>query len=122
MLDVSGSSELLELRGLNTMFAVFESGGKQHRVVEGEVVRLERLDGEPGDEVTFDRVLMVANGDDVSIGEPLVEGGRVIAEVVGQGRHRKIRVIKFKRRKNYLRRKGHRQHFTEVKITAITAH
>ena len=104
------------------MFAVFESGGKQHRVVEGEVVRLERLDGEPGDEVTFDRVLMVANGDDVSIGEPLVEGGRVIAEVVGQGRHRKIRVIKFKRRKNYLRRKGHRQHFTEVKITAITAH
>ena len=122
MLDVSGSSELLELRGLNTMFAVFESGGKQHRVVEGEVVRLERLDGEPGDEVTFDRVLMVANGDDVSIGEPLVEGGRVTAEVVGQGRHRKVRVIKFKRRKNYLRRKGHRQHFTEVKITAITAH
>ncbi len=104
------------------MFAIFESGGKQHRVVEGEVVRLERLDGEPGDQVTFDRVLMVANGDDVSIGEPLVEGGRVIAEVVGQGRHRKIRVIKFKRRKNYLRRKGHRQHFTEVKITAITAH
>ena len=121
MLDVSGSSELLESRGLNTMFAVFESGGKQHRVVEGEVVRLERLDGEPGDEVTFDRVLMVANGDDVSIGEPLVEGGRVTAEVVGQGRHRKVRVIKFKRRKNYLRRKGHRQHFTEVKITAITA-
>ncbi len=103
------------------MFAVIESGGKQHRVVEGEVLRLERLDGEPGDEVVFDRVLMVADGDDVSIGAPLVDGGRVTAEVVGQGRGRKISVIKFKRRKNYLRKKGHRQHFTEVRITAISA-
>ena len=102
------------------MFAVFESGGKQHRVVEGEVVRLERLAGEPGDEVVFDRVLLVADGDDVSIGAPLVEGCRVTGEVVEQGRGRKIRVIKFKRRKNYLRRKGHRQHFTDVKIIAIT--
>lgn len=102
------------------MFAVFESGGKQHRVVEGEVVRLERLAGEPGDEVVFDRVLMVADGDDVAIGSPLVEGGRVTGEVVDQGRDRKIRVIKFKRRKNYLRKKGHRQHFTDVRITAIT--
>ena len=103
------------------MFAVFESGGKQHRVVEGEVVRLERLDGEPGDAVTFDRVLMVAEGDEVSIGAPLVEGSRVTGEVVVQGRGRKIRVIKFKRRKNYLRKKGHRQAFTDVRITAITA-
>ena len=101
------------------MFAVFESGGKQHRVVEGEVVRLERLDGEPGDTVVFDRVLMIAEGDEVAIGEPLVEGGQVTGEVVEQGRGKKIRVIKFKRRKNYLRKKGHRQAFTDVKITAI---
>lgn len=103
------------------MFAVFESGGKQHRAVEGEVVRLERLDGDPGDEVVFDRVLMLAKGDDVAVGTPLVDGVRVTGEVVGQGRGRKIRVIKFKRRKNYLRKKGHRQHFTDVRIKAITS-
>ena len=102
------------------MFAVFESGGKQHRVVEGEVVRLERLDGEPGDNIVFDRVLMIAEGDDVAIGAPLVEGGSVTGEVVSQGRGKKITVIKFKRRKNYLRKKGHRQAFTDVKITAIS--
>lgn len=102
------------------MFAVFESGGKQHRVVEGEVVRLERLDGTIGDPVTFERVLMIAEGDDVAVGTPLVDGGKVTGEVVLQGRGRKIRVIKFKRRKNYLRKKGHRQAFTDVRITAIT--
>ena len=101
------------------MFAVFESGGKQHRVVEGEVVRLERLEGEPGDNIVFDRVLMIAEGDDIAIGEPLVEGGSVTGEVVSQGRGKKITVIKFKRRKNYLRKKGHRQAFTDVRITAI---
>lgn len=101
------------------MFAVFESGGKQHRVVEGEVVRLERLDGEPGDTIVFNRVLMIAEGDDIAIGEPLVAGGQVTGEVVDQGRGKKIRVIKFKRRKNYLRKKGHRQAFTDVRITAI---
>ena len=101
------------------MFAVFESGGKQHRVVQGEVVRLERLDGDPGDTIVFDRVLMIAEGDDVAIGEPLVEGGQVTGKVVSQGRGRKIRVIKFKRRKNYLRKKGHRQSFTDVRTTAI---
>jgi len=102
------------------MFAVFESGGRQHRVVEGDVVRLERLPGVVGEDVTFDRVLMIAEGDDVAIGTPLLEGGRVTGEVVLQGLGRKIRVIKFKRRKNYLRRKGHRQAFTDVKITAIS--
>ena len=101
------------------MFAVFESGGKQHRAVEGEVVRLERLASKPGDRVVFDRVLMIAEGDDIAIGAPWVEGGRVTGEVVDQGRSRKITVIKFKRRKNYLRKKGHRQCFTDVRITAI---
>ena len=102
------------------MFAVFESGGKQHRVAEGEVVRLERLDGQPGEQVVFDRVLMIADGDDVAIGKPLIEGGQVAGEVVQQGRAQKITVIKFKRRKNYMRRKGHRQFYTDVRITAIS--
>ena len=101
------------------MFAVFSSGGKQHRVTEGEVIRVERLAAEPGDEVTFDKVLMVASGDEVSVGKPFVEGGKVTAEVVANGRGKKIRVIKFKRRKDYMRRQGHRQWYTELKITGI---
>ncbi len=101
------------------MFAVFSSGGKQHRVTEGEVIRVERLAAEPGDEVVFDKVLMVADGDDVSVGQPFVDGGKVTAEVVSSGRGKKIRVIKFKRRKDYMRRQGHRQWYTELKITGI---
>ena len=101
------------------MFAVFSSGGKQHRVTEGEVVRVEKLAVDTGDEVVFDKVLLVANGDDVSIGAPYVEGGKVTGEVLGNDRGKKIRVIKFKRRKDYLRRQGHRQWFTEVRITGI---
>ena len=101
------------------MFAVFSSGGKQHRVTEGEVVRVEKLAVDAGDEVVFDKVLLVADGDDVSVGAPYVEGGKVTGEVVGNDRDKKLRVIKFKRRKDYLRRQGHRQWFTEVKITGI---
>jgi large subunit ribosomal protein L21 len=103
------------------MFAVFASGGKQHRVVEGEVIRIERLAAEPGEEVVFDKVLMVADGDQVSVGTPFVDGGRVTAEVIGNDRRKKINVLKFKRRKDYLRRQGHRQWFTELKITGINA-
>ena len=103
------------------MFVVFESGGKQHRVSEGDLIRLERVSAAPGESVEFDRVLLVSNGDDVTVGTPYVEGGKVTAEVVEQGRADKIRVIKFKRRKNYLRRAGHRQSFTEVRITGINA-
>jgi len=101
------------------MFAVFQSGGKQHRVSEGDVVKLEKLTAEPGEEVVFDQVLMVSDGDDVNVGSPYVEGSQVKAEVLRTDRGRKIRVIKFKRRKDFLRRQGHRQWFTEVKITAI---
>ena len=103
------------------MFAVFASGGKQHRVTEGEIVRLELLDAEPGQEVVFDKVLMVADGDKVSVGAPYVDGGKVRGEVVGNDRARKIRVIKFKRRKDYKRTQGHRQWYTDVKITGIDA-
>ena len=101
------------------MFAVFSSGGKQHRVTEGEVVRVEKLPVDAGEEVVFDKVLLVANGDDVSVGAPYVDGGTVTGEVLGNDRGKKIRVIKFKRRKDYLRRQGHRQWFTEVRITGI---
>jgi large subunit ribosomal protein L21 len=102
------------------MFAVFQSGGKQHRVSEGDVVKLEKIVAEPGEEVVFDKVLMVANGDEVSVGEPFVAGSQVTGEVMRTDRAKKIRIIKFKRRKDYMRRQGHRQWFTEVKITAIS--
>lgn len=103
------------------MFAVIESGGKQHRVGEGEVLKLEKLGAAPGENVVFDKVLMVADGDNVNVGTPYVSGGKVTAEVLSEGRHKKIRIIKFKRRKDYLKRQGHRQWFTEVKITGISA-
>lgn len=102
------------------MFAVFASGGKQHRVTEGDLVRLELLDAEPGQEIVFDKVLLVADGDNVAVGAPYVEGGQVKGEVVANDRGRKLRIIKFKRRKNYMRTQGHRQWYTEVKITGIT--
>jgi len=102
------------------MFAVFASGGKQHRVTEGEVIKLELLTAEPGEEVVFEKVLIVADGDDVNVGKPYVEGGKVTAEVISHDRGKKIHVLKFKRRKDYLRRQGHRQSYTELKITGIS--
>lgn len=102
------------------MFAVFESGGKQHRVQEGDLVRLEKLEVEAGDAVTFDRVMLVGEGDELSIGTPLVDGGKVTAEVVAHGRGDKVVIIKFKRRQNYHRKLGHRQSYTEVRVTGIS--
>ncbi len=101
------------------MYAVIESGGKQHRVTEGEVLQLEKLDAATGDKVKFDKILMVGEGDSVKIGTPYVEGGQVTAEVLKQGRGDKVTIVKFNRRKNYRRKQGHRQMFTEVKITGI---
>ena len=103
------------------MYAVFVSGGKQHRVTEGETLRLERIAAALGDEVVFEQVLMVGGDGRLRIGQPLVEGGRVTASVVNHGRGKKVRVIKFKRRKGYMRSQGHRQGFTEVKVTGIKA-
>ncbi|XOV82203.1 MAG: 50S ribosomal protein L21 [bacterium] len=102
------------------MFAVFQSGGKQHRVSQGDVVKLEKIVAEPGEEVVFNEVLMVADGDNVNVGAPFVAGSAVTGEVIRTDRGKKVRIIKFKRRKDYLRRQGHRQWFTEVKITAIS--
>jgi large subunit ribosomal protein L21 len=102
------------------MYAVIESGGKQNRVEEGEQLKLEKIEAATGETIEFDQVLMVGAGSDVKIGAPLVEGGRVTAEVVSHGRHDKIRIVKFNRRKHYRKETGHRQWYTEVKITAIT--
>jgi large subunit ribosomal protein L21 len=103
------------------MYAVISTGGKQYRVSEGSVLRVEKLDGADGDKIEFDKVLLVGEGEKVSIGTPFVEGGKVEATVQSQGRRRKIDVIKFKRRKNYHRHHGHRQAYTEIRVTGISA-
>ncbi|WP_040928801.1 50S ribosomal protein L21 [Nosocomiicoccus massiliensis] len=102
------------------MFAIIETGGKQVKVEEGQTIFVEKLDANEGDTVTFDRVLLVG-GDDVKVGAPVVEGATVTAKVEQQGRGKKIHVVKFKRRKNYLRKQGHRQPFTKVTIEKIDA-
>ncbi|MCP8688506.1 MULTISPECIES: 50S ribosomal protein L21 [Marinobacterium] len=103
------------------MYAVIVSGGKQYRVQEGQTVRLEKLPAELGSSVEFDRVLLVGAGDDIKIGAPVVDGAKVTAEVVEHGRGKKVTILKFKRRKHHMKRQGHRQSFTEVKITGISA-
>lgn len=103
------------------MYAVIVSGGKQHRVQEGEILRLEKLEAATGDTVEFDQVLMVANGGDFTFGAPLVSGAKVKAEILSHGRADKVTIIKFRRRKHSLKRQGHRQWYTDVKITGINA-
>jgi large subunit ribosomal protein L21 len=103
------------------MYAVITTGGKQYRVSEGDVLRVERLDAEEGATVDFDQVLLVADGEDVKVGTPRVEGAKVTGTVKAHGRGRKIEIIKFKRRKHHMKRQGHRQWFTEVQITSIEA-
>ena len=103
------------------MYAVIESGGKQHRVEEGEILRLEKLDAAAGDKLKFDKILLVGEGESVKIGKPYVKGSQVTAEVVKEGRGGKVKIVKFHRRKHYKRQQGHRQWFTEVKIIGIKA-
>jgi large subunit ribosomal protein L21 len=103
------------------MYAVIRTGGKQLRVSEGDVVKVELLQAEQGQQVEFPEVLMVGEGDQVKIGKPVVAGAKVTGEVTEIGRHDKIRVIKFRRRKHYRKQQGHRQWYTAVKITGIKA-
>ena len=103
------------------MYAVFRTGGKQYRAKTGERLQVEKLDVEEGAVVSFDEVLLVGEGSDVKVGSPLLEGTSVTATVLRQGKSRKVPVVKFRRRKNYLRLGTHRQFFTEVEITAIGA-
>lgn len=102
------------------MYAVIESGGKQHRVEPGEVLKLEKLDAEAGATVDFDKVMLIGDASELKVGTPYVEGGKVSAEVVSHGRHDKVTIIKMRRRKHYRRQAGHRQWFTQVKITDIS--
>jgi large subunit ribosomal protein L21 len=102
------------------MYAVIESGGKQHRVTEGETLKLEKIEAATGDNIEFDRVLMLGGGESVKVGTPLVDSGKVTAEVVAHGRHKKVTIIKFNRRKHFRKQAGHRQWYTEVKITGIS--
>lgn len=103
------------------MYAVIRTGGKQYRVAEGDTVRVERLDAAEGDTVELGSVLLVADGDDIRVGEPLIEGGKVQARVRAHGRGDKIDIIKFRRRKHHQKRIGHRQAYTELEITGIKA-
>jgi len=103
------------------MYAVIKTGGKQYRVQEGDVLRVEKLAADEGATVELDQVLMVGEGSDVKVGAPYVAGGRVVATVRGHGRGKKISIIKFRRRKHHLKRQGHRQDYTELQITGIQA-
>lgn len=101
------------------MYAVVVTGGKQYRVEEGQTLKVEKLEVETGSAVELEKVLLIGNGDDVKIGQPVVEGAKVTAEVVTHGRHKKVKIMKFKRRKHHMKQMGHRQWFTELKITSI---
>jgi large subunit ribosomal protein L21 len=102
------------------MYAVFRSGGKQYRAAKGDVLRLEKIEADEGATIKFDEVLLVGEGSDVKVGNPVLSGSSVSGKVVRQGKSRKVPVVKFKRRQNYLRQGTHRQFFTEVEITSIT--
>ncbi len=103
------------------MYAVIQTGGKQYRVSKGLKLKVEKLDAAEGDSVELDKVLMVADGDEVKIGAPYLDGGKVTATVTAQGRGKKVKIIKFKRRKHHLKRQGHRQAYTELEITDIAS-
>ena len=102
------------------MYAVFRTGGKQYRAAKGDVLRLEKIEADEGATVKFDEVLLVGEGADVKVGSPLLSGSSVSGKVLRQGKTRKVPVVKFKRRQNYLRQGSHRQFFTEVEITGIS--
>jgi len=101
------------------MYAVIESGGQQHRVAEGDILKLEKIDARTGEVLEFDKVLMVG-GKELKIGTPVLEGCKVMGKIISHGRHPKIKIVKFNRRKHYRNEVGHRQWFTEVKITDIS--
>ena len=101
------------------MYAIIETGGKQYKVSEGDSIFIEKLEAAEGETVTFDKVLVVADGDKVNVGAPAVDGASVTAKVEKQGKSKKIYVFKMKRKKNYRRKKGHRQPFTKVTIEKI---
>ena len=102
------------------MYAVFRTGGKQYRAAKGDVLRLEKIEADEGAMVEFDEVLLIGEGSDIKVGNPLLDGGVVSGKVLSQGKTKKVNVVKFKRRQNYLRQGSHRQFYTEVEITDIS--
>jgi len=103
------------------MYAVFRTGGKQYRAAKGDVLRFEKIEADEGATIEFDSVLLIGEGADIKVGTPLLSGSSVSGKVLRQGKSKKVPVVKFKRRQNYLRQGTHRQFFTEVEITAISA-
>jgi large subunit ribosomal protein L21 len=103
------------------MYAVFATGGKQYRVQEGQTLRIEKIAGAPGDSIFFEQVLLYSDGDHLKIGQPTLEGVSVQGHILEQGKAKKILVFKYKRRKRYRRKQGHRQPYTAVKIDAIVS-
>ena len=101
------------------MYAVITSGGQQFRVVEGQTLKIAKMTAEVGSTVDFEKILMVVNGDNIQVGTPFLKGGKVAASIVSHGRHKKIHIVKFRRRKHHRKQMGHRQDYTEVKITKI---
>lgn len=101
------------------MFAVIETGGKQYKVKPGQHLRVETLAGEAGDSITFDKVLLISAGEETLVGAPYVEGKTVSAKIAANGRHKKVKIIKFRRRQHSMKQQGHRQNYTEVVIDAI---
>jgi large subunit ribosomal protein L21 len=103
------------------MYAVIQTGGKQYRVAEGDTLRIEKIPADEGATVELDKVLMVADGDAVRVGQPYLDGGKVTATVKSHGRAKKVTIVKFRRRKHHMKHQGHRQWFTELTITGISA-
>jgi large subunit ribosomal protein L21 len=103
------------------MYAVIANGGKQYYVAEGQIVKLEKIDAEAGNTIEFDQVLMLTDGNNITLGAPFIKSAKVKGEIIEQGRGKKINVIKFRRRKHHMKRMGHRQSFTAVRITGIEA-
>jgi len=103
------------------MYAVIHTGGKQYRVAEGDRLKVEKLPADTGAHVEIDKVLMVADGEHVRVGKPYLDGGKVTTIVKSHGRSKKVKIIKFRRRKHHLKRQGHRQWFTELEVTGIDA-
>jgi large subunit ribosomal protein L21 len=103
------------------MYAVFRTGGKQYRAAKGDVLRLEKIEADEGATVTFDEVLLIGEGSDIKVGDPLLSGSSVSGKILSQGKTKKVNVVKFKRRQNYLRQGSHRQFYTEVEITGPAA-
>ena len=120
-LPAPDSEPVIKERQVQSMHAIIVTGGKQYKVAEGDTLYIEKLNAEAGDTITFDQVLAVLNGETATFGAPVVEGASVTANVVKNGKGKKVLVFKYKPKKNYRRRQGHRQPYTKVEITKINA-